>query len=86
MGEIAEREATDRRGCIKVVGAGRMRVRWCQRRNRHELVVGLSAGEAVLPGKVHGEAIGGGGAGFFDDAYGSGEGGGGGGGGEAAWM
>lgn len=42
-----------------------MRVRWCQRRNRHKLVVGLSAGEVVLPGEVHGEAIGDGGGWFF---------------------
>jgi hypothetical protein len=50
-----------RRGCIEIVGAGGMRVRRRQRRNRHELVVGLRVGEVILPGKIHCDGFGGGG-------------------------
>lgn len=44
-----------RRGCIEVIGAGGMRVRRRQRRNRHELVIGLRVGKVVLPGEIHRE-------------------------------
>lgn len=56
MGEIAEKGSfTDRRGCVEVIGAGGMRVRRRQRRNRHELVVGLRVGKVVLPSEIHRE-------------------------------